>query len=213
MDLYAKKILGFLQSNPNLDLEAADIAFHLKMDEQFVQNYMSSLLRQGLVINRRNEYGRIYWYAQTREAVEADIPVMEPSPVSVAKPTEQTQSDKGKDDFDEFIEKEDKKVPILKTLFFVALIAAFGALVYLGMESMNRKINAVAGIANTVNKEAVLNAEYSQFKNESSLMIKKLESDIKELTVLVDSLKTVLYENEKNKAEDMKSRKNNKKRK
>lgn len=184
MDLYAKKILGFLQANPNLDLETADIAFHLKLDEQFVQDYMSQMLHQGVVVKRRDGYGRICWYTYD---TEPEIAVMEP--ISVPKPE---SNEEKKIESDDFSDNQEKKLPILKVLFLVALTAAFCALGYLGLESINGKINRVSDFMKQLSDMVVVKTEYDQQKNEFALKVIKMESEIKSLTYLVDSLKTVI---------------------
>lgn len=187
MDLYAKKILGFLQANPNLDLETADIAFHLKLDEQFVQNYMSQMLHQGVVVKRRDGYGRICWYTYD---TEPEIAVMEP--ISVPKPESNVEKKIESDEFDDFSDNQEKKLPILKVLFIVALAAAFCALGYLGLESINGKINLVSDSMKQISDKVVVKTEYDQQKNEFALKMIKMESEIKSLTSLVDSLKTAI---------------------
>ncbi len=191
MDLYAKKILGFLQANPNLDLETADIAFHLKLDEHFVQNYLSQLLRQETVVNRRDAYGRICWY--THDA-QQEIAVMEP--ISVRKPQSNVEKEIGSDEFDDFLDNQGKKLPILKVLFFAALMAAFGALGYLGLESINGKINRVFDSMKQISDSVVVKTEYDLQKNEFSSKMMIMENEIKSLTNLVDSLKTVIVKSE-----------------
>lgn len=190
MDLYAKKILGFLQANPNLDLETADIAFHLKLDEHFVQNYMSQLLRQGAVVNRRDGYGRICWYIYDSEP---EMAVMEP--ISVPDPQRNVEKKIENDELDEFLENHEKKLPILKVLFIVALTTAFGALGYLGLESINGKINRVSDSMRQISDMIVVKTEYDQQKNELSSKMMKMENEIKSLTSLVDSLKIVIANN------------------
>ncbi len=191
MDLYAKKIMGFLQANPGLDLETADIAFHLKLDEHFVQNYMSQLLRQGMVTSRKNEYGRVYWYHYN---LEPEIEVMELPPA----PKTEVSAKKGKEDdgFEEFLENQEKKLPVLKVMFVVVLTAALGALGYLGLESVNGKINRVADSMKNIIEKIVDKTEYDQYKKESSSRMIKLENEIRTLGNLVDSLKTVLTNHE-----------------
>lgn len=191
MDLYAKKIIDFLQANPNLDLETADIAFHLKLDEHFVQNYLSQLLRQGAVVNRSDGYGRSCWY--TCDA-EPQIAVMEPKsiPESVSNVEKEIENDL----LDPFLNHQEKKLPVLKVLFFVALMAAFSALGYLGLESINGKINRVSDSMKQITDKIVVKTEYDQQKNEFSLKMIKMENEIRSLTNLVDSLKTVIASKE-----------------
>lgn len=202
MDLYAKKILGFLQANPNLDLETADIAFHLKLDEHFVQNYMSQLLRQGMVVNRKDGYGRTCWYACNEEP---EIAVMEPK--SIPEP----ESNVGKkiefinDEFDDYLDHQEKKLPILKVLFMVALMSAFGSLGYLGLESINGKINRVSDSMRQISDKIVVKTEYDLQKNEFSSKMMKMENEIKFLTSQIDSLKTVIANNEMEKKTNSKT--------
>jgi predicted transcriptional regulator len=177
MDLYAKKILGFLQANPNLDLEATDIAFHLKLDEQFVQNYMSQLLRQGAVVNRKDEYGRIYWHTHDEES---EIAVMEP--VTVSNPGYNVEKKIENDELDSFLDNQKKKLPIINIMFIVALTAAFAALGYLGLESINGKINRVSDSMKQITDKIVVKTEYDQQKNEFSLKMIKMENEIRSLT-------------------------------
>ncbi len=191
MDLYAKKILGFLQANPNLDLETADIAFHLKLDEQFVQNYMSQMLHQGIVVNRRDRYGRICWY--THDA-EPEIAVIDP--ISDPKPESNVKKKSESDAFDDFSDDQEKKLSILKVMFIVVLLTAFCALGYLGLESINGKIKRVSDSMEQISDKIVFKTEYDQQKNEFALKIIKMESEIKSLAYLVDSLKAVIANSE-----------------
>jgi hypothetical protein len=200
MDLYAKKILSFLQANPNLNLETADIAFHLKLDEHFVQNYMSQLLRQGLVVNRRDGDGRTCWYTYN---AEPEMVVMEP--ISSPAPECNVEKKIGNDDFDDYLDHQEKKLPILKVLFLVALMAAFGALGYLGLESINRKINLVSDSIKQISDVIVVKNDYDKQKNEFSSKMMKMENEIKSLTNLVDSLKAVLAKNEMEKKTEIKT--------
>lgn len=200
MDIYSKKILDFLKLNSNLDLEVADIAFHLKLDEQFVQNHMSALLRQEQVINRRNEYGRIYWYAAPPQNLDAEIPVME-LPDTPPNLPPAINSNSQREELDDVFEKEVKKIPLLKMLFVIILVAAFGALGYLLITSMDKKLENVIEITNSISKQSVQNIDYLRYVDETTVQIRNLESEVKGLTAMVDSLKAVLKESQAEKKE------------
>ena len=81
-------------------------------------------------------------------------------------------------------------------MFIVALTAAFAALGYLGLESINGKINRVSDSMKQITEKIVVKTEYDQQKNEFSLKMIKMENEIRSLTNLVDSLKTVIASKE-----------------
>lgn len=62
MEQLQHKIITFLTRNAHLDVEAPDIAFHLKMDEKEVQATLDALLEKGVVSVQKNQYDRTYWY-------------------------------------------------------------------------------------------------------------------------------------------------------
>jgi cell division protein FtsB/DNA-binding transcriptional ArsR family regulator len=72
MDGKVKKILNYLKKNG--DVEVDEIAFPLKMDEDFVQNALDTLRQDGLVASSRNGQGKVIWSVAADGAAPAGKP-------------------------------------------------------------------------------------------------------------------------------------------
>ena len=195
MDVYAKRIMNFLSRNSNLDLEAPDIAFHLKLDENFTLNCLNSLYRQQLVTVRRNEYGRVYWYILTTEP-EAAMFLQETSKEALPGDLERKGSEMNKDmecdsyadeKFDSLAEKSGfPMTKLVIAILMAALIAGGGILM---RKYLEKRIDAVVG---SVKKEVVPSNEFKPFKDDALGRIEKMEAEIKGLVSNIDSLKSAL---------------------
>jgi len=102
------KVLEFLKDNSHLDLEVPDIAFSVKKSEKTVEAALEKLQQKGLVTARRNEYGRVYWYALpsapiTRTYNVADLKTVKEELVSNNKDMD--------DDAVDLSELQEKSVP------------------------------------------------------------------------------------------------------
>lgn len=206
MDIYAKKIIDFLQKNPNLDLEVADIAFHLKMDEQFVHNYMSSLLRQEIVINRRNEYGRIYWYCNNKQENEVDIPVMEIISSSINSASEKTSSVIDCKNSEIIPEVQEKKKLNVYNWITSILIIALCIMAYSGYVFFEQKMENLNKTINSIHQELIKISEINRNQSKMLLKIEKYEAQVKNFVLIVDSLKTILEEQKHNQINNIKTR-------
>lgn len=87
VDARGGKLLEFLKENNHLDLEVPDIAFSVKKSEKTVEAALVKLQQKGLVTARKNEYGRVYWYALpsapiTRTFKLADLKNLKEDPIN-----------------------------------------------------------------------------------------------------------------------------------
>jgi len=191
MDIYARKIISFLRNNMNLDLEIPDIAFHLKLDEQFVQNYLSSLLRQGLVTTKRNEYGRIYWYAIVPiEITPENTATIEFEPVEIEELTTKPVA-KEKDnetEFDDLIEKK-SKFPVKLVIGMMFTVGLVIGSAYITRIQLNQKIEQSVSVNN---KNFVTLKEFVSQKDSVVSHVNLLKIEISGLLSTIDSLKSVI---------------------
>lgn len=56
------KVLAFLRRNPQSDIGVKEIGFHLKLNNDEIENVLNTLYQQGLVTARQNEQGKVFWY-------------------------------------------------------------------------------------------------------------------------------------------------------
>ncbi|NLG16983.1 MAG: hypothetical protein GX556_06580 [Fibrobacter sp.] len=178
MDIHSKKILSFLKRNSNLDLEVPDIAFHLKLDENFVQNFLNSLYQKGFVTAKQNKQGRVYWYA-------VEEPPREEPDVAVEKTPEKISNS---DDFDTLTEGGGG-IPVMKVFAVLILIAVLGGGVILGGRYFDKKISSVT---TTATKNLVPRNEFTPFKDTALVKIGNIQTEVKTLYATIDSLKKVL---------------------
>ena len=180
MDIHSKRILNFIKKNNNLDLDVSDIAFHLKLDEQFVQNFLQNLARKGFVKAKQNQHGRVYWYA-----------VAEPPKEAREEKVSTFEKDSGKPSDDEFdaLAEGGGGFPVAKVIAFIFIIAILGAGLILGSKYVEKRINSVTTIAT---KDLLPRKEFDPFKDTAMVKIGNIQSEIKGLYGVIDSLKSVL---------------------
>jgi predicted transcriptional regulator len=170
------KIITFLTRNAHLDVEAPDIAFHLKMDEKEVQNTLDTLLEKGVVSVQKNQYGRTYWYY---------VPQRSSMPF-------ETMSTKIPQEISEFIEEQDTTK---KGNLFASIIAVFSLLLTIASGAglfimFNSKVSAVRNeFGNVVSKEDLTTVAES-----AEARLGKVEGELKKTMLKVDSLKNVIIE-------------------
>lgn len=179
MEQLQHKIITFLTRNAHLDVEAPDIAFHLKMDEKDVQSTLDELLDKGVVSVQKNQYGRTYWYYVPQRS---SIPF-------------ETMSSKAPLEISEFIDEQndDKKdtrfaaVTMLISVTSLLLTIAVGVGLFV---LVNNKISAVRGeIGNAVSKE-----ELTTVAESAEARLGRVETELKKTMMKVDSLKNVINE-------------------
>lgn len=180
MDIHSKRILNLIKKNSNLDLDISDIAFHLKLDEQFVQNFLQNLARKGYVTARQNQHGRVYWYAVAeppKEVKEEEISTFE--------------KDSGKTSDDEFdaLAEGGGGFPVAKVIAFIIVIAILGGGLIMGSKNVEKRVNSVT---TTATKDLLPRKEFDPFKDTAMVKIGNIQSEIKGLYGVIDSLKRVL---------------------
>jgi predicted DNA-binding transcriptional regulator len=180
MDIHSKRILNLIKKNSNLDLDISDIAFHLKLDEQFVQNFLQNLARKGYVTARQNQHGRVYWYAVAeppKEVKEEEISTFE--------------KDSGKTSDDEFdaLAEGGGGFPVAKVIAFIIVIAILGGGLIMGSKYVEKRVNSVT---TTATKDLLPRKEFDPFKDTAMVKIGNIQSEIKGLYGVIDSLKRVL---------------------
>lgn len=180
MDIHSKRILNLIKKNSNLDLDISDIAFHLKLDEQFVQNFLQNLARKGYVTARQNQHGRVYWYAVAeppKEVKEEEISTFE--------------KDSGKTSDDEFdaLAEGGGGFPVAKVIAFIIVIAILGGGLIMSSKYVEKRVNSVT---TTATKDLLPRKEFDPFKDTAMVKIGNIQSEIKGLYGVIDSLKRVL---------------------
>jgi predicted transcriptional regulator len=173
------KIITFLTRNAHLDVEAPDIAFHLKMDEKDVQATLDALLEKGVVSVQKNQYGRTYWYY---------VPQRSSMPF-------ETMSTKIPAEISEFIEEQDtaKKgnwftsITLIIAVISLLLSIASGAGLFI---MINKKVGAVQNeFGNVVSREDLTTVAES-----AEARLGRIEGELKKTMMKVDSLKNVIIE-------------------
>lgn len=179
MEQLQHKIITFLTRNAHLDVEAPDIAFHLKMDEKDVQATLDALLEKGVVSVQKNQYGRTYWYY---------VPQRSSMPF-------ETMSTKIPQEISEFIEEQDttKKgnsfasIALVISVISLLLTIASGIGLFI---IVNNKISAARNeFGNVVSKE-----ELTTVAESAEARLGRIEGELKKTMMRVDSLKNVILE-------------------
>jgi len=171
MDEHAGKIVSFLKMNPNLDLQASDIAYHLAMDDNYVQNTLNALYHKGHVTARQNDEGRIFWYCSSG--------------------VNQQSEKKGSLDLDRLDSLSGGGFPVAQIITTAIILGIIGAGAYFGKNYFDKKMKRMS---ETISSSVVTNDDYQPFKKRSVEKITQLENEVKALTVKVDSLKTTVAE-------------------
>ncbi len=177
MEQLQHKIITFLTRNAHLDVEAPDIAFHLKMDEKDVQTTLDELLEKGIVSVQKNQYGRTYWYYVPQRS---SIPF-------------ETMSTKIPLEISDFADDQDdnKKGNLfsLIALFISASSVLMSIAVGAGLYFMvNKKMSLIQEeIGNGVTKEALTTVAES-----AEARLGRIEGELKKTMMRVDSLKNVI---------------------
>jgi predicted transcriptional regulator len=173
------KIITFLTRNAHLDVEAPDIAFHLKMDEKDVQATLDTLLEKGVVSVQKNQYGRTYWYY---------VPQRSSMPF-------ETMSTKIPQEISEFIEEQDNtkkgnrfaSITLIISVITLLLTIASGIGLFI---MVNNKIGMARNeFGNVVSKE-----ELTTVAESAEARLGRVEGELKKTMLKVDSLKNVIIE-------------------
>lgn len=179
MEQLQHKIITFLTRNAHLDVEAPDIAFHLKMDEKDVQVTLDALLEKGVVSVQKNQYGRTYWYYVPQRSSMPFETMSTKIPLEISEFIEEQESDK-KGDFFAVITLAISVVSILLS------VAAGTGLYFL----MNKKVSALRDeFKNGVTKE-----ELTAVAESAEARLGRIEGELKKTMLKVDSLKSVITE-------------------
>lgn len=175
MDPLVKRILIFLRKNSHLDLEIPDIAFHLKINEPIVQHSLKLLYRNKLVTAKKNEYGRVFWYAVSGESK------------TQAHESENTENLPKTGKFDSL--SETNNFPPAKLTFLVSIILAvvcgiLGTKIYFNSKLKSESVS--------ISQETVSLNEYLKFRRNASQKVLSLELEVKSLNSRVDSLRALI---------------------
>lgn len=173
------KIITFLTRNAHLDVEAPDIAFHLKMDEKDVQTTLDELLEKGVVSVQKNQYGRTYWYYVPQRSSMPFETMSSKIPQEISEFTEEQDNNKNGNRF--------ASISMLLSIISLLLTIAVGIGLFI---LVNNKMIALRDeLGNGVTKE-----ELTTVAESAEARLGRVEGELKKTMVRVDSLKNVMHE-------------------
>jgi predicted transcriptional regulator len=178
MDATVQKIITFLTRNAHLDCEIPDIAFHLKLDEQQVQQTLNELYEKGVVTLRQNQYGRTYWYFVPQRS-SMPFETMS-SPVSEELTELDNVTGAGM--------SGTKKIALTALVLSLVAIVVISGILFLGVWMERSTIKPIEKELQSVVKQE----EFTNLVDAVEKRLTKIENELKKTIVSVDSLKSVV---------------------
>lgn len=195
------KIIAYLMENRHLDLEAPDIAFHLKQSEKSVEVTLKKLAQQGLVTARQNEYGRVYWYAlpSSGDTTSASIGTV----TSKALPRQTIEDEVDIADLqkktppvdlfdDEPALKRGKSSPVFTIVAMLVTLCIVGAGAWHYQKVVDKKISEVTAQCTAQVATMAKAADVVAVRDSLIEKIAGADGKISELTTTIDSLQSTV---------------------
>jgi hypothetical protein len=191
MDEKLQRIIQFLRKNNNHYFETSDIAYHLKLDEQYTNDALLYLSQIQLAAMSNDPLGNTVWYAAEHWNQASPEGVSEQQKISVTEMNtvnEVTHKHHAIHELIENVEKDRKPFPLGLFIVSVGFILLIGLLLYTGKRYVDSKFDALIIRVNA----AATKSELASFSEKTISSDEKLGLKMGVLAERIDSTNTVI---------------------
>ena len=194
MDDQLNRILGFLRNNSNCYFEATDIAYHLKLDELYIEKKLVYMQSQKMASAAMSPEGKEVWYAAPISSQDHTVTAPENPTFSHFDSLSKKTGDEKLHVENEISQK--RTIPWFQIAFAVAVIILFSTGIYYGKYYVDEKF----ATAMEVGKASLPTVEYTRFTakyTQDNIVLKRTIDDLylqlETKNSQIDTLKLAIY--------------------
>jgi len=195
MDDKLQRIIEFLRKNNNHYFETSDIAYHLKLDEQYTNDALIYLTQNQFVTMSNDPQGNTVWYAAEHWNQAEPETVFEQQKITTVEKNTANEGSHKNHTFYELIEKAEKdRKPFPLGLFIVCVvfIMLIGFSLYAVKWYVDSKFDTLMIRVNAAATKSELASELAIVSEKANSNDEKLGTKISSLAEKIDSTNTIV---------------------